>query len=175
MTVEVAAALLVGCFIGRAVGYGLLGRRLNKPRFEVTLDPEHLDPEHLDGAAGLRPIGDLYFFQAMLLAIPAAYLAIWWFLIPFLGDRYDDWRSPYVGLLAFILVCEILAFLLPLRSFHLILKRRKLKLLGEADSISQEVTELQRKLLSTSDEEETKDSKTRSVDAPSVTGPSNRW
>jgi hypothetical protein len=156
MTVEVAAAFPVGFFIGRAVSFGRLGRRLDRPRLAVNLDAERLDPEHLDGAAGLRPVGDLYFFQAMLLAIPAMYLAVWWFLIPLLGDRYSDWRSPYIGLLAFVLTCEILGFLLPLRSFHVIMKRRKLKLLGEADAISQEVTDLQRKLRSTLDEDEAK-------------------
>jgi hypothetical protein len=123
------------------VGYGLLGRRLTRSRFTITVDPEHLD-----GATGLRPIGDFYFFQAMLLAVPAVFLGAWWVAIPFYGERYESWRDAYVALLAFVLACELLAFLLPLRSFHLVMREEKQRLLAEADEIGHQALEVQRQL-----------------------------
>lgn len=149
MTTEALAAVPVGLCFGRTVGYGMLGRRLARSRFTITVDPEHLD-----GATGLRPVGDFYFFQAMLLAVPAAFLGIWWVAIPFYGERYAGWRDTYVALLAFVLVCELLAFFLPLRSFHLVLKDEKQRLLAEADELGHEALEIQRRLRHTPDKSE---------------------
>ncbi|GAA4617215.1 hypothetical protein GCM10023195_76740 [Actinoallomurus liliacearum] len=143
MTAEVVAAVPVGLCFGRTVGYGLLGRRLTRSRFTVTVDPEHLD-----GATGLRPVGDFYFFQAMLLAVPAVFLGAWWVAIPFYGERYEGWRDAYVALLAIVLVCELLAFLLPLWSFHIVMKEEKRRLLAEADEIGHQALEVQRQLRS---------------------------
>jgi len=102
---EMVGAFLAGTFIGSAVSYSRLGQRLKKKGFKINVDPEHLD-----GVAGLRPIGRLYFFQSALVAVPGAFLAVWWFLIPFFGRRYSDFRGVYAGLLAFVVLCEILAF-----------------------------------------------------------------
>jgi hypothetical protein len=152
MTVEAVLAVPVGLCIGRTVGYGLLGRRLTRSGFTITADPEHLD-----GASGLRPVGDFYFFQAMLLAVPASFLGAWWVAIPFFGDRYGEgWRHAYAGLLAFVLLCEILAFLMPLRSFHLIMRREKQRLFAEADLIGHQALEVQRQLRTTAKEDELK-------------------
>jgi len=125
------AAVPVGLFAGRAISYGRLSRRLGEAGF--TLTP---DPDHLDGAAGLRPIGAFYFHQSGLLAIPGAFLAVWWFLIPFFGDRYLHWRAPYAGLLLIIVVCQFLGFILPMRSFHGVMLDRKNQLFQEADELS---------------------------------------
>lgn len=131
VTLEAIAAVPVGLFVGRAVSYGLLARRLAKAG--LTLTP---DPDHLDGAAGLRPIGALYFYQSGLLAIPGAFLAAWWFLIPLLGNRYLYWREPYAGLLFIIVVSEVLVFILPMLSFHRLMLHRKNELFREADELS---------------------------------------
>lgn len=147
---EVSAAVLVGFFIGRAWAYGELGRLLVKQGLAIEVHPEHLD-----GAGGLRPVGDYYFFQAMLMAIPAAYLAIWWLLFPVVG-RYDNWRTPYVVLLAFLVLCEIGAFLLPLRTFHQIMKDKKRQWLVRADELSHDVSTLRDQLRDSTDDEESK-------------------
>lgn len=138
------AAIPVGFFVGRSVSYGRLGGRLASERFRLQLDPEHLD-----GSAGLRPVGEFYFFQAGLLAVPAAYLAFWWFAIPFFGQRYVDWRGPYVGLLVFVIACEAFAFVAPLRSFHVLMAEAKISKFARADEIGHEVAEVQRRLRGT--------------------------
>jgi len=131
VTLETMAAVPAGLFAGRAISYGLLARRLAEAGFTVTPDPDHLD-----GAAGLRPIGALYFYQSGLLVIPGAFLAVWWLLIPFLGDRYLHWRDPYAGFLLIIVVSEVLAFVLPMLSFRRLMLRRKNELFHEADELS---------------------------------------
>jgi hypothetical protein len=150
LVAEVAAAVLVGFFVGRAVAYGMLGGLLEKRGLTVEVYPEHLD-----GAGGLRPVGDYFFFQATLLAVPAAYLAIWWLLFPVVG-RYDNWRMPYVGGLAFLVLCQIGAFLLPLRKFHRIMKKQKQERLVEADKLSHDASTLRDQLRDIDDDEESK-------------------
>jgi hypothetical protein len=143
---EAVVAVPVGMFLGRAGSYGRLGSRLRGERFAVDVDPEHLD-----GAGGLRPVGDLYFFQAVLLAVPAVFLGAWWFAIPLVGD-YGDWRNVYVGLLVPVIACEVAGFLLPMRSFHVVMRDAKERLLLDADAISHEVAGLQDALRRTDDD-----------------------
>jgi hypothetical protein len=140
-TEAILAALLAGPFVGRAISYARLGARLGRAGLEIRTEPAHLD-----GAAGLRPVGDLYFFQALVLAVPAAYLGAWWYVFPLLGDRYSEWSDAYVGLLAFVVALEILAFVAPLWTFHVMMARQKDSHLEEADEIAQQAAEIRRKL-----------------------------
>ena len=128
---QAIVAVPVGLFAGRSISYGRLSRRLGETGF--TLTP---DPDHFDGAAGMRPIGAFYFYQSGLLAIPGAFLAVWWFLIPFFGDRYLVWRGPYMGLLFIIVICQFLGFILPMRSFHHLMLNHKSQLFRQADELS---------------------------------------
>jgi hypothetical protein len=138
---EVLGGYVVGQFLGRAVSYGRLGLFLKEQGI-----PIQVQIGHLDGAAGLKPIGDLYFFQAMLVAIPAAFLAVWWLIIPVL-PRYLRWRDTYIGLLAIVLIIEFLAFLLPIWYFHTEMQRQKTELLKKADGLSRSIVELQSRLV----------------------------
>jgi hypothetical protein len=138
---EVLGGVVAGQFLGRAVSYGRLGSFLKEERIPIQVQVGHLDK-----AAGLKPIGDLYFFQAMLVAIPAAFLAVWWLLIP-VFPRYSRWRDPYIGLLAITLIIEFLAFLLPIWSFHMEKQRQKTEKLKEADGLSRSIVDLQSRLV----------------------------
>jgi hypothetical protein len=147
LIVEVAGAFLAGSFIGRAVSYSQLGQRLQRQKFTIKVNPEHLD-----GVAGLRPVGRLYFFQSALVAVPGAFLAVWWFVIPLLGGRYSVWRGVYAGLLVFVVACEFFAFLAPMWSFHRIMSKGKEEFLDEADHISDQAAQIQNELLDSGSE-----------------------
>jgi hypothetical protein len=138
---EGIGAFLAGSFIGRAVSYSRLGKRLKRERFAIAVNPEHLD-----GVAGFRPVGRFYFFQSALVAVPGVFLAAWWFLIPLFGERYSSWRGVYAGLLVVVVLCEILAFLSPMWSFHRIMNEGKQHLLLEADQISEQASRIQQQL-----------------------------
>jgi hypothetical protein len=100
-------------------------------------------PGHIDGAAGLKPIGTFYFTQAMLLAVPAVFLAAWWFLFPLWpGPNYSHWRDPYLGMLLVVLGFEVAAFVMPMWRFHILMRERKDELIACADTLSTKIENL---------------------------------
>jgi hypothetical protein len=130
--VEVLAGYTAGRSLGRMAAYGSLGTLLGRLQL-----PLRVRPGHLDGAAGLKPVGDLYFFQALLAALPALFLAAWWVLIPVWPvSWYARWREPYLALLAPAILFEVLAFLVPMWWFHTRMVDQKRDLLREADILS---------------------------------------
>jgi hypothetical protein len=122
---------LVGRVLGRMVSYGLLGHFLarRRVRFGVT-------PWHVDGAGGLKPLGDYYLYQALLVALPAVFLLVWslLFLLPDFATRYDSWRETYLALLGLAIVIEIVAFVAPMWHAHVAMKEAKRDALVVADT-----------------------------------------
>lgn len=137
---EVAGAYIAGLWLGRMACYGQLGWLVKRESIQM-----HIVPGHVDGTGGLKPVGDFYFFQAMVVAIPAIFLAVWWLLIP-LWPRYEHWREPYMGLLAVAITIEVLAFLVPIWSFHRVMQEQKKEHLKKADTLSRKINEIQAKL-----------------------------
>jgi hypothetical protein len=70
------AGVLVGRILGRMACYGRFAQMLANIEIEFRARPGHVD-----GAAGLKPVGDYYVLQALLLAIPAAFLLTWTVLL----------------------------------------------------------------------------------------------
>lgn len=140
---EVLGGYIAGRYLGRLASYGTLGLLLKQAGIMV-----HVKPGYLDGVAGLKPIGDLYFFQALVASFPALFLAVWLVLIPRwpVAGRYDGWQAPYLGLLPLALAFEILAFLVPLWLFHRDMQAQKTALLQEADTLGQSIVRLQAEL-----------------------------
>ena len=133
---EVVASYIAGLHLGRMACYGQSGRLLKRAAMPVTAVPGHLD-----GAAGLKPVGDFYFRQAMITFIPATYLAVWWLIIPLWPDpdRYENWRQPYLGLLVVAITLQIFAFIVPMHSYHREMKKQKAEYLEEADKLSSRI------------------------------------
>lgn len=75
----------------------------------------------------------------MVTAIPAMFLAAWWFLFPVWPRNYSLWQDAYLALLGFAMMMEILAFLVPLWEFHRIMAAAKIRLLEEADRLGLEI------------------------------------
>lgn len=71
------AAYCAGRIIGRMIVYGFLGWTIRNEKIALTAVPGHVD-----GAGGFKPLGDFYFFQAMLLTIPVLFVGLWLLLIP---------------------------------------------------------------------------------------------
>lgn len=119
LAIQTLAGVIAGQRLGRMVAYGRVWRQL--PRRSTVFD---LMPSHPDGAAGLSPVGRFCFRQSLVAGLPAAYLAVWWFLIPVLPPVYLRWRAPYLGFLAIAVAFEVLAFLLPMRAIHQEMRRQ---------------------------------------------------
>jgi len=136
---ETAWAYVAGRRIGRSVAYGRLGSCLKGSNTRLRVFPGHID-----GAAGLKPVGAFCLYQALIFAIPAAFLAIWSFLIPAWPEttirvRYEVWVHPYLGLLAITLFLETLVFVSPMWWFHRKMCSEKERLLQQADEMSQKI------------------------------------
>jgi len=138
---EVFGGYLAGFHLGRMAFYGQLGALLKLKDVRLKASPGHMD-----GAGGLKPVGDFYFFQAMVVGIPAMFLAVWLLLLP-LWPRYARWEEPYLGLLLFSITIEVLAFILPLISFHRVMKEQKEGLLRTADELSAKINDLRSRLV----------------------------
>jgi hypothetical protein len=144
VVLESIGAYVAGYHLGRMAGFGRLG-----PFLRARDCMPKVRPGHLDGVGGLKPVGDFYFFQAMVVAIPGAFIAVWWVLIV-LGwnhHRYDRWKTSYPGLLAVAVVIEMLAFVVPLWAFHQEMVAQKDRALKEADRTAFEIAEIQAKLV----------------------------
>ncbi len=138
---EMIAGYVVGNYLGRMASYGQLGWHLKKRGLGIRLDPFHVD-----GVGGLKPVGDYYFYQAMVVAIPAIFLAVWWFLFPIWPRDYAHWENAYLGLMGLAFALEITAFILPLWSFHEIMVKQKEQWQEVADTLGNEIADLQRQL-----------------------------
>ena len=135
---------LVGRVLGRMVAYGLLGPFL--ARRGVTF---RATPGHVDGAAGLKPVGDYFLSQALLLAVPAVFLLAWslLFQLPDLERRYQTWRATYLVLLAVVIVIELAAFVFPMWHAHVEMKQAKRDALVDADKVlARDIAEVEARL-----------------------------
>ena len=131
-------AYIVGVVLGRMAWYGGIGRALRKAKVKM-----HVYPGHVDGAAGMKPVGDFFFRQALLVVIPAVYLGAWLLLIPSWPRDYSDWHVAYFWLLAVVLLIEVAAFVLPMWSFHKVMVAKKSRWRVKADEISRAINKLQ--------------------------------
>jgi hypothetical protein len=134
---ECLCGWVAGEKLGRMVAYGFFWRPLNRDGARL-----HLVPGHLDGAGGLKPLGDFFFYQSVTASIPAIFLAAWWWFIP----RGSDWRQTYLGLLVVAIAFEVLVFVLPMLSIHATMRGQKAELLSHADQLSHTISSLQARL-----------------------------
>lgn len=130
---EISGGYLAGCYLGRLACYGRVG-----PLLATHGGILQLKPCHWDGVGGLQPIGDFYFYQAGVAALPALFLAGWLLLLPLpaFQTQYAAWQAIYFGLLPVALGFELLTFFLPLGWFHHQMVMAKRQLLQEADRLS---------------------------------------
>lgn len=121
----VVAGAVVGTWLGQMTGYGRIGGAIVRLGLRLRLVPGHPD-----GAAGFKPIGDFYLYQFLIASVPAGFLAIW-VLVLSLGGRlsalahYQPFLDQYLWLLAIAILAAIAAFVLPLRSLHVLMQTRK--------------------------------------------------
>jgi hypothetical protein len=161
LSAEVTGGYLAGCYLGRLSCYGTLGVMLKVRNMKL-----HVIPGHLDGVAGWKPVGDFFFYQAMVVGIPAAFLAVWLLLIPLpqFHMRYHHWQEPYLALLVAAVCFEVLAFILPLWTFHREMLQQKRAFLRNADHLSHRIAEIQQQIVQTESEDHLVGLKTKLAD-----------
>lgn len=146
-----AGGFIAGRVLGRMVAIGLLGRVIESNR-AWSIQPQ---VHGLDGAAGLAPVGSLYFRQAAIMLVPAVFCAAWWFAIPLIPgfeQQYGGWRPVYLGLLAVSVALQLLVFVLPMLWFHTQMAAWKDRVLSETEAqAARDLRDLDAALSSTGD------------------------
>jgi hypothetical protein len=148
--VETLVAYPAGWHLGRMASYGTLGFLLKKEGLSLEVIPGHPDE-----VGGLKPLGDFYFFQAVLAGFPALFLAVWLILMqywPLAHDRYARrWKGPYLGLLPIGIAIEVLAFLVPMCFFHREMEAKRAVQLHEADKLAKDIVRIEAELAKVQD------------------------
>lgn len=141
---ETIGGFIVGWCLGQMSAYGALLRLIRQENLSLRAEPEHTD-----GVCGFKPLGDFYGFQALVAAVPAIFLALWWVIIPIFPRDYSHWRQPYAGLLAMAIGFEVLVLVVPLVLFHQEMEQQKQHLLIESDRLSRDIVALRSQLIYT--------------------------
>lgn len=147
VALEMISAFIVGRYVGQGISYGFLGRQLAKDdvKLNVILG-------HSDNAAGLRPIGDFYFYQATVTALPVVFFTFWVLIMPVWSNFWPNtesefasqWKNTYLIFFFIALGIEVLSFLVPLWFFHQQMVGQKSKMQRRADNLSASLLRLQR-------------------------------
>jgi hypothetical protein len=143
-TVGAAVGFLVGRELGRMLAHGLAPARLLDRGVDLRATAGHID-----GAAGLKPLGDFYLHQAILVAIPAVFMLVWSLLFGLQrwNARYPGWRVWYLALLPVAIALEVGAFAVPLARVHRIISDQKREQLIRADrDLSRQIGDARREL-----------------------------
>lgn len=130
---------IAGESLGRMLAYGASWwfAERNSARWRLV-------PGHFDRAGGFKPIGDFFFYESVIVGIPAIYLAVW--LVIFQWIHVANWTDVYLILLGFAILLEVVAFFLPMYSIHDVMQNRKTRLLAQADELSRTIEVLQHRL-----------------------------
>jgi hypothetical protein len=144
LAVEAPIFYAAGTSIGRTVVQGRLARVLR------TLDVKYsVQPGHPGGAAGLRPLGDFFFRQAILAGLPAAYVAFW---LAFFPHCLTGTTKPvFLILLPIFLLVEVAAFVWPMWASHRAMARQKRSFVTQADEMARRISSAQAELRGTDD------------------------
>lgn len=154
--ISALSAALAGLFFGRLTHYGTLAGVLSTHNSGLRITPGHFD-----GVCGLKPIGDFYLFQAVLLAIPILWLGAWWaWIIPNYKDitctltgqpqfLFREWQGPFFIQWLVVLGYFYTGFVRPFLTLRRRIRTKKASLIREdAAVLEQEIYELQGQLVS---------------------------
>lgn len=142
---QLGVAMVLGLLVWRMVIVARSIRRLGDV-FDIAVQAQHPDR-----SGGLEPVGALCLTNALILTLPATYLAGWLMAIPAFGTRhnpYAAWVQYYESLLSVVFVLAILAFIRPLSGVHRAMYRHRARLRSRLDNLGHRIDATAQKLVS---------------------------
>jgi hypothetical protein len=103
-----------------------------------------LQVSHPDHCGGFRPVGDVCLTNALILTMPATFLAIW---LTANRPEFSYYTSYYHDLLWIVFVLALVAFVQPVYGVHLAMQRDRLRLQKSVDDVDQRIADLTSELL----------------------------
>lgn len=141
-----AAASIVGERFGRLAAYARAGNLITSAGGAVSINFWHPD-----NAGGLLAFSRFYFYSALLAAIPAVWLGIWWVIIPRVAYAvpqwdYSEWRGALVVLWLVIVSVGIWSFVMPIYTIHRLMEAAKEQFMAPLGWIPPALTDLHAQL-----------------------------
>lgn len=159
---KLAFSFIVGVRLGRIAAYGivmwtypLLRVERYSGRFRLRLNPQ---PGHPDQVCGLKPIGDFWTFEALVLLPPLAYTLVWigimnsgaaW--VTTMGLRVN--HPPFIAATSILILLQVFALWVPMLSLRRIMGTVKHDLQSRADEFAQEAATMKYALLHATDKD----------------------
>lgn len=146
MVAEALLGLALGLILWRMLVVAWKVSELGR-RFDLELQLNHPDR-----CGGFRPLGDICLWNALLVTVPAIYLATWVVVapgMPMYGTTYVGLHTAFLGVLA---VLAPITFLAPLQSVHQTMVGEGTRLHAEVELLGQQINSRSRVLLEQSDE-----------------------
>ncbi len=118
--------------------------------------PLKIQVNHQDQCGGLKPIGDLAFYIAIIILIPSMFLSVWGFITtifdnPSLQLYITLWGSLFRQMLVLLSLFSILAFIQPLYKIHVHMETNAHLIKKELDNLSRRIETLSYELRSQAD------------------------
>lgn len=142
--------IIVGVLIWRVgVIASFIGRIGEKFSLKIQVN-------HQDQCGGLKPIGDLAFYVAIIILIPSIFLSVWGFITtifdnPALQLYITLWGDLFRQLLVLLSLFSILAFIQPLYKIHIRMEANAHLIKNELDILSRRIEILSFELRSQAD------------------------
>lgn len=142
-----AAASVVGERFGRLAAYTRAGNLITRSGGRLSINFWHPD-----NAGGLLPLSRFYCYTALLAAIPAMWLGVWWVIIPRVAHAvpdqldYSEWRLPLLLLWLVVVSVGLWSAVMPIYRVHRVMERAKEDFMVPLNWIPQALSELHAQL-----------------------------
>jgi len=150
-----AAAIGVAAFVaGLAIWrMWVVGRKAHELGQRFVL---RIQLGHPDGCGGFEPLGNLSLWNALILAVPGAFLGWWisvgwWMAGTTSGSGADRWVPLYSVLAVVVVVLAIVTFIAPLWRIHVAMARSAEQLRADIEKRGQLIDKLARELVASED------------------------
>lgn len=147
------ADLVAEAVLGFAVGLamwrmGVVGWRIHRLGERFSL---RLQLGHPDGCGGFKPLGNVCLWNALILAVPGAFLG-WWIAVGPVSQYGSRYVVLHSVLAAIVVLVATVAFLAPLWSIHRAMTRSAEAVRGHLEQHGRRIDELARELVERGDQ-----------------------
>lgn len=125
----------------------VIGIEVSRLRHKFDLRPQL---QHPDRCGGLKPLGSLCLFNALIITIPGVYLGSWIIFAPSIelpGVQYRQYINLFSSLLLVPITLAVISFFLPLWNVHQLMVAKRAVMQQRLDHLGLRINDLASKIL----------------------------